>query len=62
MYKVILTGFASKKDAKVFADWFCDQGEQDAFTWFEVENCPLYTTKSIKKDNDGNVEITVAST
>lgn len=39
MIKVIVSGFSTNEEAKVFCDWYEGQGEQDASCWFD-ENCP----------------------
>lgn len=53
----------TKKQAKILAEWYEGQGEQDASYWFEVAGVPTPITNCSRKggykeiDKDGNVII-----
>ena len=49
MYKVVLKGFPTEKEARIFCEWFEGQGEQDATYWFEAHN----------QDNEGRSPMTI---
>lgn len=56
MYKVVITGFPTLEEAKMFCSWYEGQGEQDAPYWFE-ENNPHKSTRP-GHENDGRTPMT----
>lgn len=60
MFEVHIEGFKTKKQAEEFITWYCEQGEQDASIWMEVNggygcsSLNLDATKTFPLKWDGN--------
>ena len=62
-YTLLVKGFKNRAEVKMFKEWYCGQGEQDASIWFECradEGEDVRTFLSVDYDNpetdtwDGN--------
>ena len=48
-------GDISLQQAKCFANWYSEQGEQDADVWFSESQLQVPLTKSVKVDKENNI-------
>lgn len=57
MFKVVVNGFATEKQARAWISWYEGQGEQDASVWADCQDEPFPHMTVMGKDwlkVDGN--------